>query len=303
MAILTNPFLRAIDRMHIAANNLVKNRFPTFNLYFFIKPREWVYWRTQPVHRIIKGEDFSQSKHPSIVFFTVHKSASMFSAKVIRAIANETDLVHIDLEGYYATKGPVANEKTFEKAFLDTVFHPLGYFYGPLRLYREIKNPEKYKVILLLRDPRDILTSHYFSVRYSHLLVSRKYIRRRKIALTKTIDEHVIDHIPRFYSAYKNYVDHLVGKPFVHFIRYEDWVLDFRNEVDKLTGFCELDVTQEQKEKLYSLGDFNVKTEDVNQHKRRVTPGDYKEKLKPETISKLNAAFGDILEKLDYPLA
>ncbi len=302
MAILTNPIFRAIDRIHITVNNLFKNRFPLFSLYFFIKPREWVFWRTQPVHQIINGKFNSKSVHPSILFFTVHKSASMFSSQVIKAVAVVAKLVHIDLEGYYATKSSLVTEKSYEDIFLNNVFCQQGYFYGPLRLFRAINKLDAYKVILLLRDPRDVLTSHYFSVRNSHLLVSRKYIKRRKIALKKTIDQHVIDHIPRFLNAYETYCDNLVGKPYVLLIRYEDWVLNFKNEVDKIVAFCDFKFSDEQKKELYSLGDFEVKKEDVNQHRRKVTPGDYKEKLQPETILILNDAFRDILIRLNYPM-
>ena len=40
--------------------------------------------------------------------------------------------------------------------------------------------------------------------------------------------------------------------------------------------------------------------EDIWSHKRRVTPGDYKEKLRPETISKLNVRFRQVLDALGY---
>jgi hypothetical protein len=40
--------------------------------------------------------------------------------------------------------------------------------------------------------------------------------------------------------------------------------------------------------------------EDVSSHRRKATPGDYKEKLTPETISKLNLRFGEVLDVLGY---
>ena len=36
------------------------------------------------------------------------------------------------------------------------------------------------------------------------------------------------------------------------------------------------------------------------QHKRRITPGDYREKLQPRTIDALNERFADVLERFDY---
>ena len=37
-------------------------------------------------------------------------------------------------------------------------------------------------------------------------------------------------------------------------------------------------------------------------HKRKITPGDHKEKLTPETISILNEKFKGVLNKLNYEI-
>jgi hypothetical protein len=47
---------------------------------------------------------------------------------------------------------------------------------------------------------------------------------------------------------------------------------------------------------------FTVKRgEDAWSHRRQVTPGDHRDKLKPETISRLNGVFREALEALRYP--
>jgi hypothetical protein len=43
--------------------------------------------------------------------------------------------------------------------------------------------------------------------------------------------------------------------------------------------------------------------EDVRSHKRRVTPGDYKNKLRPKTIRQLNEKFEGVLDALGYSSA
>ena len=47
---------------------------------------------------------------------------------------------------------------------------------------------------------------------------------------------------------------------------------------------------------------FTVDHEDVRAHKRKITPGDYKEKLKSETIKKLNTMYHSVLQKLGYEI-
>ncbi len=40
--------------------------------------------------------------------------------------------------------------------------------------------------------------------------------------------------------------------------------------------------------------------EDVWSHKRKVTPGDHREKLQPETIRRLDQIFAPVLDRLGY---
>jgi len=40
--------------------------------------------------------------------------------------------------------------------------------------------------------------------------------------------------------------------------------------------------------------------EDIWSHKRKVTPGDHREKLRPETIVRLNEIFAPVFRKLGY---
>jgi len=47
-------------------------------------------------------------------------------------------------------------------------------------------------------------------------------------------------------------------------------------------------------------GEFEIKKENIHAHKRKIVPGDYKEKLTSETIEKLNAIFSDNLKKYNY---
>ena len=46
-----------------------------------------------------------------------------------------------------------------------------------------------------------------------------------------------------------------------------------------------------------------VSREDKWTHRRTITRGDFRGKLRPETIGRLNAAFNDVITQLDYPMA
>ena len=47
---------------------------------------------------------------------------------------------------------------------------------------------------------------------------------------------------------------------------------------------------------------FKVDKEEIWSHKRKITPGDHKHKLRAETIEELNRIFKDIPVRLDYNL-
>jgi hypothetical protein len=60
------------------------------------------------------------------------------------------------------------------------------------------------------------------------------------------------------------------------------------------------DVSPSLINKIKSEADFTVQKENISSHKRQITPGDNKRKLKPETIEILNDRFADILDTLGY---
>src|SRR2546423_7896010 len=103
-------------------------------------------------------------------------------------------------------------------------------------------------------------------------------------------------------DRYITYLKELVGKPNVVLLSYEEMVLDFDSWLRKFLipfGLAYADATYRF---LMSRHGETVKPagEDIWSHKRKVTPGDFKEKLRPETISELNLRFSEVLDALGY---
>ncbi len=102
-------------------------------------------------------------------------------------------------------------------------------------------------------------------------------------------------------QRYENYVSNILDRPNAVFVRYEDMVSNpatWLRAVASIFGFDE----QEQIERTArGLGlDLKVDREDHWAHKRQITPGDYKRKLRPETVDRLNDAFSGVLTRLGY---
>jgi hypothetical protein len=103
-------------------------------------------------------------------------------------------------------------------------------------------------------------------------------------------------------DRYITYLREAVGKPNAVLVSYEEMVLDFGSWLRKFLAAFELGDIDETYRFVMSRYAETVKPsgEDVWSHKRKVTPGDYKEKLRPETISKLNQRFSEVLDALGY---
>ena len=293
-------FFGIIDKFHTWSNSLIKERFPRLSLYYYYKPRYYFKRRSQPVHRLVNGISCKGSDKKSIIFFTVHKSASTFLVHFLEDLSNEVKLTYVDFNGYFIGREGQSGRLVQEGPLIGKVFSNEGYLYGPLRNYIEIPEMQKYAVVLLLRDPRDVLTSQYYSVRNTHPQVSIKYIERRKLALNMTVDEHVIHESDRFLKTYSTYIDELLALKNVLFLKYEDMISDFDNFLILINKHGQLQLSEQQLKKLNRSSEFKPQQENLESHKRKIASGDYKEKLKPATIILLNKKFENILQRLQY---
>lgn len=79
---------------------------------------------------LLNGKHKSDSSHSSILFFTLHKCASVYVNKILYELVEDTDITPINFDGYFwkSTKSPKTVEKQLKQAF-----KPVGYLYGPLR--------------------------------------------------------------------------------------------------------------------------------------------------------------------------
>lgn len=256
---------------------------------------------------LLQGNSKPKINQQSILFFTTHKCASVYVGNLLRALAEDVGMTPINLAAYYTeVLGQAPNlfsEQEMQEAV--KVFHPQGYFFGPLRSPNwRVPEVEKYRILLMLRDPRDVLTSRYFSTSYSHAIapneVGEAMLEKRSKALSKPIDEWVLESAPTFLERYELYCHDFLPMPNVHLVKYEDMVNNFSFWLQAVVKSLGLeDASQDLKAQIISEANFDVE-EDVFAHKRQVKPGDHLRKLQPETINQLNLIFGEVLDVLQY---
>lgn len=159
------------------------------------------------------------------------------------------------------------------------------------------------RTFLLIRDPRDMVVSHYFSIKYSHTtarLGADHILRERQRLQTIDLDSWAITQIRRIRREFLRY-EALDGTA-LKVCRYEDVVFDKVKLIDDLSSQFGLDVAQAKRKRIALAIDSRPEREDIYAHIRQVAPGDHRRKLKPSTIEQLNHGLADILCKYDYAL-
>lgn len=255
----------------------------------------------------------------SVLIYTVHKAASMFLHRLTAEIAAELGI------SYYSINGDQhfdAIKSESWKGFIEDE-NRAGCF-GPIRAgAAEPSIPDdlqSYSVILHLRDPRDVLTSLFYSHVYSHARAPGRFNpsdRHRKHWEREGIDRYVLAKAPTTFETYRELCERLVNEDNVRFVKYETLVLDYSEWLDEyLSAFAHFDPPTKRflhviryaesfsriRQRLYKKHrrEFSVSAENVHQHKRQITPGDHQRKLSAQTIQELNLIFRDVLATLGY---
>lgn len=251
--------------------------------------------------RFLEGKCPSESPHPSVFFFSYNRCASMYISDLIVRLSAADGLVHIDLSRYFFNAHPGTGRARFaDPDFVNRTFLPTGYYFGPLRCPVPFHGLGDCRQVLVLRDPRDVLTSRFFSAAYAHSLPDRKFLRDRLRAQEMGIDAFVEERIPEVLEPYQAYVDELLGKSNVLFLRYEDMVADFESWLRRLANHVAGHANEETIGALLAESDFTVDRENPYAHKRSVTPGAHRTKLREETVRRIEEAFAPLMAPLGY---
>jgi len=277
----------------------MRERHPLAYVALVQRPRAFIRFRNE--RGAIRGQSLSASAHPSVVFFTAHKCASVFVSRVLSRLAQSVGLSHLNYEGYFALTDVRRYKLFHEPRFQQTAYRKSGYYYGAFRWFHPIPDLSDYRVLLLLRDPRDVATSYYYSMAYSHQIMSRDVLERRGEALQVGLDEYVLRIRHWVAGVYETYCNELLGKPNVLLAKYEDMVADFEKWLPPVAAHLLLDENSEVMRQVVAEASFSVSEENVRAHKRQVVPGEHRRKLATETRAILDSDFHDILEELDYP--
>lgn len=232
-----------------------------------------------------------------VFVFTVHKAASLGVSEVMRVIARKEGWPFHSANLKRATL--VEPAKPGDPDFCRQLEGKTG-LVGPVRMPVEINGDgfERDRFILHLRDPRDVLVSMFYSWSYSHPGINDAY---REELRAKGVNEFAVHNSPALKTKYELYVRDLLSMPRINLLRYEDFVLDRPRWLEQFLNAAGVEDGLRRYGRLAKKNPAEkVQVEDINAHIRKATPGDYREKLAPETIAMLDNEWDDILRALEY---
>ncbi|HLO15690.1 MAG TPA: sulfotransferase domain-containing protein [Anaerolineales bacterium] len=262
---------------------------------------------------LIKGTHQNNNPHPSILHFTVAKCATRHVMGVLKQCACACGMTHVNLNSYiFDTSIPFLDKMSAEEfAKYRHVFKPNGYLYSTLGGMSEgIPDLGEYKIVLMLRDPRDVLVSNYYSIAYSHGLPIEGsmrhdgFVQERMRAREMSLDDYACDQSSWVKGVYERYYNLLVKKyppSFYYYTSYEAMVGDYPRWLKDLLAYLELDVPTSLVDALIDKNERSRPAqEDIYKHRRLGRSGDYLEKISPKTISYLNEDLKEMLSVFGY---
>lgn len=202
----------------------------------------------------------------------------------------------------------------------DLIHHPLpvNKIISPLYIGREdflkIPKPSKYKAFFVMRDPRDIVISWYFSTKYSH----RKYpaIKKQRKILQTMNDEEAIFYLCKkvfrrklpVYMAMHNWYLHRKENENIIVLRYEELIGEKKIDTFiRLMAHLDMTVSEKNIEHLiekYSFERFSkgraAGVENIKSHYRKGVSGDWKNYFSEEHKKIFKEENGQLLIDLNY---
>jgi len=243
--------------------------------------------------------------HESVYFYTFHKCASsLFSDYVLK---NMQGLTHVDYAAAICSGDSDVN----------IAFEEEGFIYGPIRLSANHESPvyEKFvapastkdfirnkTVIFMVRDPRDILVSSYYSFGYTHAFSPVKEIAEMQMNVRNRIqcdgiDAYVLANAKDTLNDYEVLQELYLNSQRSVMIRYEDMILNWSVFERGLTTFVDFDA--DVLAQIYQQSRPRKK-EDQSLHQRSGKVGGFKAALKEDTLASLNHIFEAVLHRFEY---
>lgn len=232
-------------------------------------------------------------------FFSYHKSGSTLMDNMISEYCSALKAPCFSLFDAAFNKGIPTDEVC---ADAQVCFVEKSRVYQGFRHYPSFDlSLSEAQIFLLVRDPRDMLVSMYYSVLKSHVIPAenKNFLKNRQFAQQLSIDQFVIQKHEIYLQNFEKYQ---VKLPHDHLVTYcyEDVIYEKEAWLTDMIRTAGLKLHLPLVRKVATRFDVIPKQEDQSQHIRQVHPGNHRKKLKPATIRLLNEKLAGFLACYGY---
>jgi hypothetical protein len=241
---------------------------------------------------------------PSVFAFSLHKAGSTLFNQVLADLGRAAGIGVVCIPTQLFRQGILDDDFPHLPA---EFFQRTGYIYCGYRAFPQgFEIPEELieNSGLLVRDPRDMLVSMYYSFTGRHAMAQTdpescrriEEIRRREREYG--LGRYVLRNAGTVEAEFQSYRASLSR---LKVWRYEDVVFDKTRWVRDIAAHFQIELPTEQLDQIATKHDVRPQAESPHSHIRRVTPGDAREKLSPRTFAFLNRRFRSTLQRHAYP--
>ena len=241
--------------------------------------------------------------HTNIYHCTTQKTASQWIVGIFDSLHSRTDLDTYACDDTPETMSGYHFTKPFPRwSFVTNL-------YIPFETYRAIPKRGSYRTFYILRDPRDIVVSWYFSTLYSHPLIGDIAFRRAELSRRSQQEGLIygITHLDEYgvFSAQRGWIDQSDDSN-VKIFRYEELAGNEQQFLRALLQHCNISVTQEEIQSLVKAKGFEAAAgrkrgdENTKQHLRKGIAGDWHNYFDEACLETFARVTGDLVPRLGY---
>lgn len=249
-----------------------------------------------------------EGDRPSVFAFSMAKAGSTLLYNILSRLAPAAGLSYFSVEDHLF-QNDVSPERRPSR--VGQPFHGIGYCYGGFRQFPifRVGHLDQARTVLLVRDPRDMIVSLYFSLRYSHGVPETKHeagagaamnAARAKLSRTE-IDKFALEAVKTYARAYEGYLARgFAWMPNVATYRYEEVVFAKAAWIDDLCDWYGWEIDAQTRAQVAAEFDFLPEEERPDQHIRQVAPGNHKAHLSPGVEQNIVKSLGEYMRIYGY---
>ncbi|MGF1492739.1 MAG: tetratricopeptide repeat protein [Microcoleaceae cyanobacterium] len=185
-----------------------------------------------------------------------------------------------------------------------------GTFAVSYQEFQALEKPENYRAFFVMRDPRDIVVSAYFSNRYSHKLMDH-IAETRKVLESLPVAEgiiYTINTLKGVFSILRSWIRESKNDPNILLLRYEDLTGERSFQAfQALFEHCDVQIPDETVNQVLADYSFDKLSqgrqqgrEDQKSHYRKGVSGDWKNYFDSNVRLRFEEAAGDLVGELGY---